>query len=100
MSAISWASAALYLPRRVEFLFYLPRNDRLILPYQDRDFTYFLSDLFSHQKYGDMQDFVQRLKAMGYERVELVDTTNGLFMSRWEATWMALTGSAILVGKK
>lgn len=47
-----------------------------------------------------MQMFVQRLKNMGYERVELIDTTKGLFMSHWEATWIALKGSAILVGKK
>ena len=27
-------------------------------------------------------------------------TKNGLFMSPWEARWMALSGSALLVGKK
>ncbi len=62
--------------------------------------TFAVHDIFSPQKYGDMQMFVQRLKNMGYERVELIDTTKGLFMSPWEATWMALKGSAILVGKK
>lgn len=24
----------------------------------------------------------------------------GMFMSKWESTWMALTGSAILMGRK
>ena len=41
-----------------------------------------------------------KLRAMGYEKVELIDTTNGMFMSPWEAKWMALSGSALLVGKK
>ena len=62
--------------------------------------TFAIHDIFSRQKYGDMQMFVQRLKNMGYEWVELIDTTKGLFMSHWEASWMALKGSAILVGKK
>ena len=47
-----------------------------------------------------MQAFVQKLKDMGYERVELIDTTNGQFMSKWEATWMELSGSALLFGRK
>ena len=47
-----------------------------------------------------MQAFVNKLRAMGYEKVELIDTTNGMFMSLWEAAWMALSGSALLVGKK
>jgi hypothetical protein len=47
-----------------------------------------------------MQAFVQKLKEMGYEKVELIDTTNGMFMKKWEATWMALSGSAILTGIK
>ena len=47
-----------------------------------------------------MQMFVQRLKNMGYADVRLVPTGNGLFMSRREATWLGLKGSAILVGKK
>ncbi len=62
--------------------------------------TFAVHDIFSRQKYGDMQMFVQRLKNMGYEREELIDTTKGLFMSHWEASWMALKCSAILVGKK
>jgi hypothetical protein len=47
-----------------------------------------------------MQAFVRELKDMGYERVELIDTTNGKFMSKREALWMELSGSALLVGKK
>ena len=33
-------------------------------------------------------------------KVELIPTDNGRFMSPWEAKWMALSGSALLVGKK
>ena len=62
--------------------------------------TFALHDIFSKARYGDMQAFANKLRAMGYEKVELIDTTNGMFMSPWEAKWMALSGSALLVGKK
>ena len=51
-------------------------------------------------KYGNMQDFVHRLKDMGYEEVHLIDTTKGKFMTGFEAGWMGLSGSALLVGRK
>ena len=35
-----------------------------------------------------------------YERVELIDTANGKWMSKGEAGWMGLSGSALLTGKK
>ena len=60
--------------------------------------TFAIHDIFSRRMYGDMQMFVQRLKNMGYEQVELIDTTRG--MTPWEARWMSLGGSAILTGKK
>ncbi|MBO2525138.1 MAG: SAM-dependent methyltransferase [Bacteroidetes bacterium] len=62
--------------------------------------TFAIHDVFSRMMYGDMQAFVQRLKEMGYEEVELIDTTQGMFMSPLEAKWMTLIGSAILKGKK
>ena len=62
--------------------------------------TFAIHDLFSKVKYGDMQAFVQKLKDLGYEQVELIPTDSGRFMSPWEARWMALSGSAILFGKK
>ena len=58
-----------------------------------------LHDIFSKSRYGDMQAFVKKLKEMGYEQVELIDTT-GKYMKPFEATWMELAGSALLVGKK
>ena len=47
-----------------------------------------------------MNIFVERLKSMGYHNVELIPTTEGLFMSHWESLWMQLSGSALLVGEK
>ena len=62
--------------------------------------TFALHDIFSEARYGDMQGFAERLRAMGFEKVELIDTTADMFMSPREAKWMALSGSALLVGKK
>jgi ubiquinone/menaquinone biosynthesis C-methylase UbiE len=62
--------------------------------------TFAIHDIFSRFKYGDIQAFVKKLKGMGYDQVELIDTTNGMFMTPWEAKWMGLSGSAILKGKK
>lgn len=62
--------------------------------------TFAIHDIFSKDKYGDMQSFVTKLKDLGYEHVELIPTDNGRFMSPWEAKWMALSGSAILFGRK
>ncbi len=62
--------------------------------------TFALHDIFSKSKYGDMQVFVKKLKDMGYSRVELIDTTDGRFMKKSEAAWMALSGSTLLTGRK
>ena len=62
--------------------------------------TFAIHDIMSKAKYGDMQAFVKKLKDMGYSEVKLIDTTNGMFMSKWESTWMGLSGSAILTGRK
>ena len=62
--------------------------------------TFAIHDIFTKGKYGDMQAFVKKLKDMGYEKVELIDTTNGLFMTRKEAGRLMLTGSALLTGRK
>ena len=39
--------------------------------------TFALHDIFSRSNYGDMQAFVESLKGMGYERVELIPTDGG-----------------------
>ena len=37
---------------------------------------------------------------MGYEQVELIDTTDGKFMSKSEAKRLMLPGSTLLGGRK
>ena len=59
-----------------------------------------IHDIFSKSKYGDMQAFVKKLKDMGYADVRLIDTTDGTWITKWEAVWMELAGSALLIGKK
>ncbi len=62
--------------------------------------TFAIHDIMSKGRYGDMEVFADRLKDMGYEKVEIIDTTNGKFMSKFESVWMDLAGSKLLVGKK
>ena len=59
-----------------------------------------IHDLMSPGRYGDMQAFVQKLRDMGYERVELIDTTDGSFMTPKEAKRLMLRGSTLLLGRK
>lgn len=59
-----------------------------------------IHDLFTVQKYGDMDAFLRQLKEMGFEKVELVDTTDDLFMTKKEAKLLFLSGSKLLVGIK
>ena len=54
----------------------------------------------SPARYGDMNAFVRKLKAEGYENIRLIDTTDGTFMGKKEASWLGLAGSTLLVGKK
>ncbi len=62
--------------------------------------TFAIHDIFSKGKYGDMEAFVRKLRELGYECVELIGTADGRFMSRRESSWMGLSGSALLVGRK
>ena len=50
--------------------------------------------------YGDMENFVEELRAEGYEEVCLIPTANGRFMSKREGRCYFLAGSTLLVGKK
>ena len=59
-----------------------------------------IHDLMSPGRYGDMQAFVQKLRDMGYECVELIDTTDGSFMTPKEAKSLMLRGSTLLLGIK
>ena len=62
--------------------------------------TFAIHDLMSKRRYGDMDAFVKKLYSMGYEKVELIDTTDGLFMTKKEAGRLMLKGSMLLIGKK
>lgn len=62
--------------------------------------TFAIHDLMSRARYGDMDAFVRKLKAEGYEDVRLIDTTDGRFMGRKEAAVLGLGGSTLLVGRK
>ena len=61
--------------------------------------TFVIHDTFTENKFGDMNLFIDKLKEMGYEQVELIDTTTK-FMTEKEAKSLYLSGSAILYGKK
>ncbi len=62
--------------------------------------TFAIHDLMSETRYGDMDAFVKKLKAEGYEEMKLIDTTDGTFMGSKEASWLGLAGSTLLTGKK
>ena len=62
--------------------------------------TFAIHDIMSKACYGDMQQFINELYDEGYERVQLIDTTTGKFMTRKEAALLMLGGSALLIGKK
>ena len=62
--------------------------------------TFAIHDLMSQNRYGDMDEFCRKLREMGYAEVSLIDTTNGMFMSKKEAKRLMLQGSTLLVGKK
>lgn len=62
--------------------------------------TFAIHDIMSKARYGDMQQFINELYDEGYERVQLIDTTTGKFMTRKEAALLMLGGSALLIGKK
>lgn len=62
--------------------------------------TFAIHDIMSKARYGDMLQFINELFDEGYERVQLIDTTTGKFMTRKEAALLMLGGSALLMGKK
>ena len=62
--------------------------------------TFAIHDIMSPREYGDMRTFVKKLKECGYEKVELVDTTDGLFLTKKESRAYMLAHSKLLVGKK
>ena len=62
--------------------------------------VFVIHDLMGKSRYGDMNKFMEKLKKDGYEDVQLIDTTKGLFMSHKESLFLGLSGSALLIGRK
>ena len=62
--------------------------------------TFAIHDIMSKRRYGDMEEFVEKLKAEGYEEVRLIPTDDGKFMSKTEGRRLGLSGSTILTGRK
>ncbi|HBI51707.1 MAG TPA: SAM-dependent methyltransferase, partial [Ruminococcaceae bacterium] len=62
--------------------------------------TFAIHDIMSEQRYGDMWKFADKLTEMGYKDVKLIDTTDGMFMTKCEAKVLGLSGSTLLKGTK
>lgn len=62
--------------------------------------VFVIHDLMSKSRYGDMNKFMEKLKKDGYEDVQLIDTTKGLFLDHKEAILLGLSGSTLLIGRK
>lgn len=61
--------------------------------------SFVIHDLFTEQKYGNMDAFLQQLKETGFAEVKLINTMDGTFLTRKEAG-VSLSGSKLLIGKK
>jgi len=62
--------------------------------------TFAIHDIMSKSRYGDMKAFAEKLRAEGYEEVQLIPTDDGKFMTKTEGIRLGLSGSTLLVGKK
>ncbi|SDM47978.1 methyltransferase domain-containing protein [Lachnospira pectinoschiza] len=62
--------------------------------------TFVIHDVMSKRRFGNMEGFAKKLKAIGYQDVRLIRTDDGLFMTKAEARLYGLTGSTILIGIK
>ena len=62
--------------------------------------SFVIHDFMPRWIYGDLEDFAQRLRDMGYQEVRIVDTANGKFITRREARLLFLTHSTLLTGTK
>ena len=80
------------------------QGDACKLDYADETFdavtsNYVYHNIPSNDRQAILLETLRVLKDMGYEKVELIDST-GKFMTKQEAKCMALDGSALLVGRK
>ena len=62
--------------------------------------VFVLHDNMKPQMYGDMHAFAEKLKHMGFDQVEYVETAASIFGSKRRAAMMMLGDSAMIVGRK
>ena len=62
--------------------------------------VFVLHDDMKPQMYGDMNAFAQKLRDMGFEKVEYISTAAPIFGSKGRAAMMMLGDSAMIVGRK
>ena len=62
--------------------------------------VFVLNDDMKPRMYGDMEEFAQELRDMGYKDVHLIDTATEAFGSRRRAAMMMLGASQMLMGRK
>lgn len=62
--------------------------------------VFVIHDIMPRSKYGDMDAFAAQLRVLGYEEVQLIETTNGLYTSHRKAMLMRMNGAKLLIGKK
>ena len=59
-----------------------------------------IHDLMEPSRYGDMDDFLRKLREEGFQEARLLPTADGTFMTRGEGKRLFLSGSTLLVGRK
>lgn len=59
-----------------------------------------IHDLMEPSRYGDMDDFLRKLREEGFQEARLLPTAYGSFMTPWEGKTLFLSGSALLMGRK
>lgn len=59
-----------------------------------------IHDLMEPSRYGDMDEFLRKLREEGLQEARLLPTADGTFMTRREGKTLLLFGSALLVGRK
>ena len=62
--------------------------------------TFAIHDVMDEKRYGDLELFAQILRDEGYEKVELTETADGMFMDPKEARVLLLRKSVLLTGTK
>lgn len=59
-----------------------------------------LNDDMKPRMYGDMEEFAEKLRKMGYQEVRIIDTAREAFGSHRRAALMMLGDSRMLAGRK